>query len=82
METVEVDEAVRVGVAFDRRKAVPVWFLWKSRYYRIREVSSSWCTSRGIDRLYHYSVTDGTNMYELQFNSNTLEWTLGRICAG
>ncbi|MCE5199419.1 MAG: DUF6504 family protein [Armatimonadota bacterium] len=82
METVSVDESIRVGVAFDSGKVMPMWFLWRDRYYRIKTVTYTWCTDQGASRLHHYSVTDGANMYELQFNTNTLEWVLGKVCAG
>jgi len=82
METVVVDEMVRVGAAFDRRKVVPMWFMWRDRYYRVKSVAYSWDTSQGIAIVHHYSVTDGTNQYELLFNATTLEWTLGKVCAG
>mgnify|MGYP005862775567 CR=1 FL=1 len=78
--TVFVDEDVRVGAAFDGRKVRPMWFKWRNRYYKIKTVSYSWCTNKGADRLHHYSVTDGMTLYELQFNANTLEWTLGKVC--
>ena len=82
METVSVDESIRVGVAFDNRRVMPVWFRWRDRYYRVKAITYTWCTDLGIARLHHYSVTDGANLYELQFNTTTLEWTLGRVCAG
>jgi len=82
LETVTVDENIRVGVAFDKRKVVPMWFMWRDRYYRVKSVAYAWDTSQGVSTLHHYSVTDGVNMYELQFNATTLDWTLGQVCAG
>jgi len=82
LETVTVDENIRVGVAFDKRKVVPMWFMWRDRYYRVKSVAYAWDTSQGVSTLHHYSVTDGINMYELQFNATTLDWTLGQVCAG
>lgn len=82
METVTVDENIRVGVAFDKRKVVPMWFMWRDRYYRVKSVAYAWDTSQGVSTLHHYSVTDGINMYELQFNATTLDWSLGQVCAG
>lgn len=82
VETVWVDESIRVGAAFDKRRVTPVWFFWRSRYYKVKSVSYVWDTSQGYAILHHYSVTDGANMYELLFNATTLEWTLGKVCAG
>jgi hypothetical protein len=59
-----------------------MWFMWRDRYYRVKSVAYAWDTSQGVSTLHHYSVTDGINMYELQFNATTLDWTLGQVCAG
>ena len=81
MEAVDIDEIIRVGAAFDNRRLVPVWFFWRKRYYKVKAVNFNWSSNQGNAKLYHYAVTDGANMYELCFNSLTLEWTLGRVCA-
>ena len=80
METLHIDEEIRVEAAFDSRKVHPVWFMWRNRYYRVKSVNYTWMSVQGSAKLRHYSVTDGINTYELCFNSRTLEWTLGRVC--
>ncbi|MEN6357061.1 MAG: hypothetical protein ABFD83_08270 [Armatimonadota bacterium] len=82
VETAAVDEEIRVGAAFDKGKAKPVWFLWRSRYYKIGAINFAWSSNIGSAKLRHYSVTVGSNMYELCFNSLTLEWTLSKVCSG
>ena len=79
MEAAVINEQIRAGAAFDDRKLVPMWFRWRNRYYRVKTVNFMWSSSRGAAKLRHYSVTDGVNTYELCFNSQTLEWTLGRV---
>lgn len=81
VETVSIDEGIRVGVAFDGRRVFPMWFWWRNRYYKIKAVTYTWRTNQGLARLHHYSVTDGDNLYELQFNTDTLEWTLSKVGA-
>ena len=81
METESIDEVIRVGVAFDGRRVFPMWFMWRNRYYRVKAVNYTWRTNLGIARLHHYSVTDGANLYELQFNADTLELTLCNVRA-
>ena len=82
MGAISIDEAVRVGAAFDSRKIFPIWFRWRNRYYKVKSVNYTWDSTQGDGKLRHYSVTDGVNTYELCFNSRTLEWTLGRVLAG
>ena len=82
MEATTIDEPIRVAAAFDARRAFPMWFVWRNRRYKIERVCFTWSSNQGISRLHHYSVTDGDNTYELLFDSNTLEWTLSKVCAG
>jgi hypothetical protein len=79
MEATKIDEEIRVGVAFDHRKALPIWFMWRGRYYKVEQVSYNWSTDEGSARLRHYAVTDGANNYEICFNSRTLEWRLRKV---
>lgn len=81
MEAVTVDEGIRVCAAFEDQKVFPVWFRWRDRYYKVKEVNFTWSSRQGSAKLHHYAVTDGANTYELCFNSRTLRWTLGRVYA-
>lgn len=81
LEAATIEEGIRVCVAFDNRKVLPLWFRWRGRYYKVESVSFTWNSNRGSARLHYYAVTDGVNTYELCFNSRTLEWTLGRVYA-
>lgn len=80
METFTINENIRVGVAFDRRRVRPVWFLWRDRYHKVKAVNFTWRSSQGSTKLHHYSVSAGNRAYELSFNSITMEWTLCKIC--
>ena len=80
MDTVAIDENIRVGVAFDKRRVRPMWFLWRSQYHKVRTVNFTWRGSKGAAGLYYYSVTDENSTYELSFNSLTLEWVLCKVC--
>ena len=82
MDATKIEEIVRVGAAFDNGKAIPVWFLWRNRRYKVQRVCFTWHSSQGVSKLHHYSVTDGANTYELCFNATSLEWSLEKVCAG
>ena len=79
MGAITIDENIRVGVAFDSGRLIPMWFRWKNRYYKVKTVNFNWSSIHGSGRVRHYSVSDGANVYELCFNARTLEWRLGRI---
>jgi len=73
----DLDEAVKVGVVFDKGQAVfPRWFVWHARKYIIRRVTFSWKVKEGIYCNYHFSVTDGVNLFELCYQPHALVWKL------
>lgn len=54
----------------------PVWFDWKGRQVRIKETAFTWSTRKGSAEVLHYSVTDGSNLYELSFDRGSMQWSL------
>jgi hypothetical protein len=72
-----IDESIKVGAIFGNgRKIKPVWFLWNRRRYPIREVTYSWVSREGRATIYNFSVTDGSSLYEICYNAETLSWKL------
>lgn len=55
---------------------LPVWFDWKGRQVRVRETAFTWTTREGSAEIMHYSVSDGTNLYELSFDRGSMQWSL------
>ncbi len=73
----EVDETVRVGAVFDKGQAIfPRWFVWHGRKYVIRRVTFSWKVKEGTNFNYHFSVTDGVNLFELCYDPQAFTWKL------
>jgi hypothetical protein len=74
-----MEEKIKVGVLFKEGKIIPVWFVYRYRKYSISKINYQWCTNRGEAKIYHFSVSDGTNLYEICFNSKNMEWKLRGI---
>ncbi len=79
-----IGDPVRVAVIFDRGAGGieglrPVKFSWRSRDFTIEEITYSWETREGAMKIAHFSVTDGTGLYELAYNQSTMQWTLENI---
>lgn len=80
-----VGDPVRVAVIFDTGAGVginglkPVKFSWRARDFSIKEVTYSWETREGAASIAHFSVTDGTSLYELAYNQSAMSWTLENI---
>ena len=79
MQVEKIEESIRVCAAFDSGKMIPVWFRWKNRYYKVKNITKTWMSTGAEGRVRHFAVYDGANLYELCFNIRSLEWILGRI---
>jgi hypothetical protein len=77
----EIGESIKVGVVFGvncigGKKIKPVWFIWKERQYRIKEVTYTWTNKEGSASVHYFSVTDDQNLYEIAYNTETMVWRL------
>jgi hypothetical protein len=72
-----VGEHISVIASFGRPYRIrPVRFRWSGQILEVREITYAWKTKQGINDVYHFSVSDGTTMYELAFDTGSLNWRL------
>lgn len=72
-----IGEQIRVIAAFrGDSKLKPLRFKWSNRQIQVKDVTYEWTTSIGRSRLLHFSVTDGNTLYELSFNTDSINWIL------
>ena len=70
-------EPVTVGVIFEPPARIrPAWFLWNGRKIRVVRTHHSWSEREGTATLYHFSVTDGTDIFHLVMNNDAQSWHL------
>ncbi|MEO0108274.1 MAG: hypothetical protein ABIK62_03775 [candidate division WOR-3 bacterium] len=96
MNIVRIGEPVRVQVtfepvfvrrnenefAFPHHKIKPRAFIWQNREYQVSEITYVWRELIGEVFVYHFAVTEGDNVFELCFNTSTMDWTLVSVaCA-
>ena len=82
MELKELNVTIKVAVVFEGDKVLPRWFVWENRKYDVKEINYTWNDRQGAEDLRWFSVTDGTNNYELAFNAKRLVWKLNKIAGG
>ncbi|UCF29949.1 MAG: hypothetical protein JSV26_07595 [bacterium] len=76
----EIQERVVVGAVFGAGgKMRPAWFIWRKRRYRISGITFSWSERRGSAILHHFTVTDGSDLYELVLDGEALTWYLEKV---
>ena len=77
--SLESSETIKVGAVFQGDKIVPRWFNWQGRKYEIKEVNYNWLDKQGREKVHCFSVTDGTNNYELAFHAEKTIWKLTKV---
>ena len=61
---------------FPHDKLRPVMFIWRNREYRVQDVTYVWRETQGQAEVYHFTVSDGANVFELSYNAKALDWTI------
>ena len=93
METIDIGEPVRVkatfepvavlrdnkGMSFPHHKIKPRSFVWQNREYDVEEITYVWRETIGDAFIYHFAVTECDSVFELCFNSTTMDWTLANV---
>lgn len=74
----EVHEPIKVGAIFgdNKKKLKPVWFVWSNRKYDIKEITYIWTEKARKASIHHFTVTDGANLFDISYSTDTLVWTL------
>lgn len=75
----EINESVEVAAFFRKTGVQPIWFVWKGRKYPAQKITYRWKERLGESWLHFFSVFDGTNTFELIYDSKLLQWKLGRV---
>lgn len=57
----------------------PIKFKWSGKLITVQEVTYTWRSREGQASVHHFSVTDGTSLYELSFHTQSLIWKLENI---
>ena len=76
-----IDEPISVIAIFgkDYKKVRPFKMEWKDKEYLITKVGYVHKYKEGQIMWHVFSATDGTNFFELKYNSEGLHWMLGRV---
>lgn len=64
---------------FPHDRLRPVMFIWRNREYRVQDVTYVWREAQGQAEVYHFTVSDGANVFELSYNAKALDWTISGV---
>jgi hypothetical protein len=76
---VVIGEIIKVGAVFGGGKVLPKWFVWKGRKYEVEEITYTWKDKNGRETLHHFSVTDGSDLFELCYREREMSWYLASV---
>ncbi len=75
-----IGEPVTVVASFSGGgKINPLKFRWSGRVIPVKEVTYRWVKHDGGRRLYCFSITDGSTLYNLSFDPAGLSWRLQAV---
>jgi hypothetical protein len=76
----QIGEGITVLASFGMSYGIkPLSFTWSGRTIEIKEVTYTWKTKEGQKDLHHFSVTDGSTLFELTFDAVSLLWKIESV---
>jgi hypothetical protein len=74
---VQIGEGITVLASFGKPYRIkPLSFTWSGRTIEVKEVTYAWKTKEGQKDLHHFSITDGSTLFELTFDAISLLWRI------
>jgi len=74
-----VNESVKVLALFGGGSIKPLRFSWRGVDYSVKEVTFRWKDREGRAIIYHFAVSDGSNIFQLGYHSEYLTWKLEAV---
>jgi len=74
-----INEQVQVLALFKSAKILPRLFIWKNRIYKIKRVTYNWQERFGRETVSFFSVSTGTDLYQISFNNTSYIWKIDKI---
>jgi hypothetical protein len=75
-------EKIAVLAVFKNGKLYPLSFLWNGKRYKIERINYTWQKRDGINSYYYFAVCSSSNIYELCFHREGLNWYLTHVHLG
>ncbi len=74
-----LNENIEVLAWFKNAKAYPQIFVWKNQEYKIKNITYNWQERSGEAMINYFSVSTGSDLYQISFNNTTFGWQLDKI---
>jgi len=74
-----LDESIAVNCLFANGRAMPRYFIWRDRLYKVKRINFLWQERQGRVVLSYFSLGTNSGIYQISFSNNTLSWKMNRI---
>jgi hypothetical protein len=74
-----VNDRVKVLALFDEKGLQPLRFQWRHVTYAVKDITFRWKERREGATIHRFSVSDGSNVFQLTYNSDHLTWKLEAV---
>jgi hypothetical protein len=74
-----INEPIDMTCLFSKGKALPRYFIWKKRLYRIKKVNFFWQERQGRATLSYFSLETNSGIYQVSFSNISLSWKMNKI---
>lgn len=74
-----INAIIKVGAVFKGSNLIPKWFIWEGRKYNIKSVDYLWSDHQGQEKIMRFSVSNGSNTFELAYNTARMSWSLDKV---
>ncbi|OGE80442.1 MAG: hypothetical protein A2660_03140 [Candidatus Doudnabacteria bacterium RIFCSPHIGHO2_01_FULL_45_18] len=71
-----INEPIEVVARFSKDQVIPEKFIWHGRAIVVTKLNLTYSRFEGRVKFYFFAVSDSTNYFKLQFNTENLTWTL------
>lgn len=75
----DINEPIKVKLIMGKGTLKIVSIFWNNRVIPVETITYRWVTKNGIYPVFHFAVSSGRNIMEIQFNPVKLQWKIDRV---
>lgn len=75
----QINDPIQAFVLFKHGKVIPFSFSWNGKSYKVKGTNMIHTAKDGEATLYFFSVSSESGTYKLQFNTQTMIWSLDEV---
>lgn len=74
-----INEPIAVVCLFAKTKAIPRYFIWRKRLYRVKKVNFFWQERQGGAMISYFALETASGIYQISFSNINLSWQINKV---